>query len=163
MVCSNNIAVAIGATKPTRIYREWCKRIDSRTITYGTCRQFCRGIAGDSGHRTALTDAEKDDLVRRAEAVWDDGGFDLVGTYGWPPEDWKVAANGWMARNGRLAFSAHTGLCGAPDLIELAACEGTLDFRWVGEIDGYPIFRAIPPINNPWDYYAVPWQAKAYG
>lgn len=148
----------------TRIYREWCKRIDSRTITYGQCHQFCKAIASDGGgHRTALTASECDDLYRRAEKVWDEGGFDLIGTY--QGATWKQAGNGWLARNGaRLAISANTGLHGCPNHIELAACYGTLDFRWVGVIDGvFPIFRAITPEGRTFDYYAVPWQRKRYG
>lgn len=160
-------------TKPTRIYKVWLDRLAEPGITYGHLNQFCQAIAGDGGKATALTDDEKFDLFERAEARWYAGGYDLYGHC--PNGPWKEYGNTWLRRHGdKLAsdFRSDRQWC-PPWVIEFAAKQA-LDFRWVNVSQHYngwrtqckPVYRAIAmndPQGRTWDYYAWPWQGKAYG
>ena len=162
---------AIG--KPTPIYRVWLERVAAEGITYGHLRQFCEAIVGDGGRRTNLTVSEKDDLYLRAEKRWAEGGYDLWG--GCLNGDWKRYGNEWLARNGaKLAVEDRTDLQRCPEWVIDAARINSLDFRWVGITEDHgtyrsnvkPVYRAIAIGGDfnacRWDYYAYPWQRRAY-
>lgn len=146
------------------IFDTWLARVEARQITYGQMRQFCEAIAGSGGRRTNLSTEQRDIILEAALVMFRDGGFDLIGDKN--GVDWKAAGNDWLARNHRLALG--TSWRGPSDHLLDEAAAGRLDFRWVGiEWSRYggplPIFRAIVrDTDETFDYYAVPWQRKAF-
>ena len=137
----------------TRIYREWCKRIDSGTMNKAQCQQFARAActlaAGyrAGGKRTALTTEEARDLWDR---IHDRGGVRLT-------DEHTAQGLAWLKSRDGLKL-------GLPD----GALEHFDHFLFMGDADitftGYwsastPIWRIVLTDGRMIDYVARSWQS----
>lgn len=142
----------------TKIYDEWCDRIDSGTLTKGQCSQFVNFIARCAegytphGRKTNLTGDECVELVRRLVRR---GGVRLT------TEHTDQGVN-WLAKYAHKIFG--------PELADEINAKFS-HFLFLGDFRVYgtyyngtlPVWRIVLTDGRMFDYWNAAWQVGAFG
>lgn len=144
----------------SKIYRDWCDRIDSGTFTPGQCRQWAQAVfalaQGDmpGGMRTNLTG---DDARTLLECITARGGVRLTREHEAKGIDWliKYAAKRLpnLPSDIMERFSHFLFLGSAVD------ARGGQGYR----SQYVPVWRIVTTDGEEWDYYATSWQGGVAG